>query len=87
MACLKVSFFFFPISLTYQVVIGQNGKEQIKLPINQLVSSIMIAKLTFECGAASGSCACGGGCVCVSRTARHELFSRKAQSPLAEAIG
>lgn len=78
---------FFPISLTYQVVIGQNGKEQIKLPINQLVSSIMIAKLAFECGAASGSCGCGGVCVCVSRTSRHELFSWKAQSPLAEAIG
>lgn len=46
--------------LTYQIIIGQNGKGQIKLTINQ----IRLAKLAFECDPGSGCCACGMGCVC-----------------------
>lgn len=58
MVCLELAFFFL-FSLTYQIIIGQNGKGEIKLTINQLVPSIMVAKLTFECDPASGSCASG----------------------------
>lgn len=48
---------FFLISLTYQIIIGQNIKGDIKPSINQLVSSIMVAKPTFECDPAGSSCA------------------------------
>lgn len=52
--------------------------------INQLVPSIMISKLAFECDPASGSCAsgccaCGVECVCKGGH-QSKLFSTKAEA-------
>lgn len=44
-------------SLTYQIIIGQNRKGEIKPTINQLASSIVTGKTVFECDPADSSCA------------------------------